>query len=70
MQKPMMIHAAINKQIRRVRELIATYEKTGPSGAFAADMMERALQQAAAAIASKDDCKIIEAYERLKGFIK
>lgn len=65
-----MLHKAIEKEQYRIRQLIKQYEKCGPSGEFAADAMERALQQTAAAIASKDDCKIIEAYERLKGFIK
>ena len=68
--KSIMIHKAIEKEQHRVRQLIKQYEKCGPSGEFAADAMERVLQQTAAAIASGDDCKIIESYERLKGFIR
>lgn len=65
-----MLHKALEKEQYRIRQLIAQYESCGPTGEFAADMMEQALQQSAAAIASGEECKIITAYERLKGFIK
>jgi hypothetical protein len=53
------------KQQARVREVLGHYREIGPAGAFGAAMIEQALRDADAALASGDIVRIIAAYQAL-----
>lgn len=59
---------ALPKEQARCRELLAFYKEIGSPGAFAAAMIETALQRADKAVMSGDVVAMIKSYEELKDF--
>ena len=57
---------ALPKEQARVRALLAVYHGLGPTGAFGAAMLEKALRQADAANISGDVVALIKSYEELR----
>lgn len=53
-------------QQARVREVLKLYQEIGPAGHFGALMIESALRDADAALASGDIIRILQAYKALK----
>ena len=53
---------ALPREQARVRELLVAYRGIGPSGAFGAMMIERALRAADVAVMSGDPVEIIKAH--------
>ena len=54
------------KEQARVREVLGHYRDIGPSGAFGAAMIEQALREADAAMASGDVVRIVRSFAELK----
>ena len=54
------------KQQKRVRDILKLYYEIGPSGAFAAAMMEQVLTEAEEAVAGGDIVEILSSYQSLK----
>lgn len=64
---PISVGEAFPQEQARCRELLALY-RTIPTGAFAALMIEQALQRADKAAISGDVLEILKSYEELKSF--
>ena len=54
------------KQQARCRDILALYKDIGPSGAFAAHMIEATLREADAAAMSGDLVRMIRAFQAMK----
>ena len=59
---------ALAKECARVRELQGQYKVVGRPGAFAAEMMERALRRADEAMIENDIVAMLRAYQELTAF--
>lgn len=57
---------ALPEEQARCRELLRIYREVGPSGRFAAMVVEQALRRADRAAASQDVVAMISAYKELK----
>jgi len=62
----MNLIAEMQQEMNRCRELLAEYEKIGPSGAFGAAVIKNSIKSGEAAIASGDIDRMLAAYEDLK----
>lgn len=60
------VGTAIQDEIKRNYELLATYKSIGPAGTFGAVMISTDLDAAHAALKSGDVIEIVRAYDRLK----
>jgi hypothetical protein len=59
---------ALPKEQARCRELLKIYREVGPAGAFAAMMVEQALQRADQAVIGGDILEMIHCYKELTEF--
>ena len=57
----------IQRQCNRVRELLPHYDAIGPTGAFGKAMLQLAIKNGEAAIASGDVVQMMAAYKELEG---
>lgn len=63
----MNIIEGIQQKCKQVREqLVPAYEEIGPVGMFGLAMIEQAVEEGEAAIASGDVARMVAAYEALK----
>jgi hypothetical protein len=68
MSEPESLGEALPKECARVRELQGLYKVIGKSGAFAHEMMERALRRADKAMIENDIVAMLQVYKELKEF--
>jgi hypothetical protein len=62
----MNVIESIQAQCTRCRELIEEYKKIGPTGAFGAAMIQRAITEGEQAVASDDAVRMLRAYKALE----